>query len=98
MLYKEEEDEVSLLFVNDCFYDKHNEVVDFIDKHKIVPVHKVGSLSYKVQIRGSRRHKNQGTDERSKGRSKAVIVDLSHKCFDYALQGGRRRSQFTFRK
>jgi hypothetical protein len=33
MLYKEEEDEVSLLFVNDCFYDKHNAEVDFIDKH-----------------------------------------------------------------
>jgi hypothetical protein len=27
MLYKEEEDEVSLLFVNDCFYDKRNAVV-----------------------------------------------------------------------
>jgi hypothetical protein len=35
MLYKEEEDEVSLLFVNDCFYDKHNAEVDFIDKLKI---------------------------------------------------------------
>ncbi|MGQ1948009.1 hypothetical protein ACT3CD_13010 [Geofilum sp. OHC36d9] len=33
MLYKEEEDEVSLLFVNDCFYDKRNAEVDFIDKH-----------------------------------------------------------------
>jgi hypothetical protein len=32
MLYKEEEDEVSLLFVNDYFYDKHNAEVDFIDK------------------------------------------------------------------
>ena len=30
MLCKEEEDEVSLLLVNDCFYDKHNAVVDFI--------------------------------------------------------------------
>ncbi len=36
MLYKEEEDEVSLLFVNDYFYGKHNEVVDFIDKHYFV--------------------------------------------------------------
>jgi hypothetical protein len=33
MLYKEEEDEVSLLFVNDCFYDKRNAEVVFIDKH-----------------------------------------------------------------
>jgi hypothetical protein len=33
MLCKEEVDEVSLLFVKDCFYNKHNEVVDFIDKH-----------------------------------------------------------------
>jgi hypothetical protein len=32
MLYKEEEDEVSLLFENDCFYDKRNAEVDFIDK------------------------------------------------------------------
>jgi hypothetical protein len=36
MLYKKEEDEVSLFFVNDCFYGKHNEVVDFIDKDKTV--------------------------------------------------------------
>jgi len=33
MLYKEEEDEVSLLFINGCFYDKRNAKVDFIDKH-----------------------------------------------------------------
>jgi hypothetical protein len=31
MLCKEEVDEVSLLFVNDCFYDKRNEEVDFIN-------------------------------------------------------------------
>ena len=30
-----------LFFVNDCFYDKRNAVVDFIDKHQIVPVHKL---------------------------------------------------------
>jgi len=29
MLYKEEEDEVSFFFVNDCFYDKRNAEVDF---------------------------------------------------------------------
>jgi purine-nucleoside phosphorylase len=40
MLCKEEEDEVSLLFVNDCFYDKRNEVVDFIDKYDIESVDK----------------------------------------------------------
>ncbi|MGQ1946639.1 hypothetical protein ACT3CD_06010 [Geofilum sp. OHC36d9] len=33
MLYKEEEDGDSLLFVNDCFYDKRNAEVDLIDKH-----------------------------------------------------------------
>jgi hypothetical protein len=33
MLCKAEEDEVSLLFVNDCFYDEHNAEVDFMDKH-----------------------------------------------------------------
>jgi hypothetical protein len=36
-------------------------------------------LKYKVQIQGLHSHKNQGTDERSKGRSKAVAVDLSQK-------------------
>jgi hypothetical protein len=30
---KEEEDEINLFFVNDCFYGKHNEEVDFIDEH-----------------------------------------------------------------
>jgi hypothetical protein len=41
MLYKQEEDEVSLLFVNDCFYDKRNVEVDFIDKHYLESVHKL---------------------------------------------------------
>jgi hypothetical protein len=33
MVCKEEEDEVSLLFVNGYFYGKHDEVFGFIDKH-----------------------------------------------------------------
>jgi hypothetical protein len=53
-------------------------------------------LKYKVQ--SLRSHKNQGTDERSKGRGKALAANLWQNCFDYALQGGRRRSQFTFDK
>ncbi|MDY0143694.1 MAG: hypothetical protein RBR97_17555 [Bacteroidales bacterium] len=42
----------------------------------------------KRQRQGSRSVENQGTDERSKCIGKA--------CFDYALQGGRRQSQFAF--
>jgi hypothetical protein len=36
-------------------------------------------LIYKVQIQGLRRHKNQGTDERSKGRSKAIALIMLYK-------------------
>jgi hypothetical protein len=46
-----------LLIVNDCFYDKHNEVVDFIGKYSLVLVGKpfvFGSLIRKRQRQGFR--------------------------------------------
>jgi hypothetical protein len=52
MLYKEEEDEVSLLFVNDCFYDKRNAEVDFIDKHYLESVYKIQLSRYPNSQKG----------------------------------------------